>query len=407
MKKIFISIIVLGLSFITIGCNNTNKKEQNVNKVISESQEITDKSKEDTDKKENESDKEDQARKANETFAKLLKDKDWLCTNTDYGEGNSNVTFSILDINKDGISEMLIYHGDMHGLGGLTVSVVTYNNGMIDIKPLSASHTQYIKYSESEKALYIIGGNMGFSNGYEYILEDAEIKQISSWTDNLGNAGAENKIYKINEESVSEDVYQEIIKKYEDSTDINFYPINNENIEKYLGVKYQEDNTRYTPIGNEKVENTEEYNKVISLAVSSIIDKMKIVDNENYTWNVGFEQGTLYYGDNLTEGLVTVKKDLSPYVLVSSCDLLEYSEGRFDSHSAGGNDIVAWANLRDDGIWEVRGEYLFGFQVKSDNASIISNYDSQTKQVDDSCILVYPDGTVKFAGNINEVSYEE
>ncbi|WP_321832927.1 hypothetical protein [Clostridium butyricum] len=400
MKKLFISMLMICLSFTLISCNekNINQQEQVVSEALSDNIESASEEVTDTAEK-NDVNKEDEAKKAKEAFAKLLKDKAWLCTNTYYDEGNDVAEFSLLDINKDGIPELLIYCINTSTESSRKGIVISYSDGKIETTELGAKYD--FKCLEKESSVYITSGNNGYTNGYQYVLENGKMKEILTWRDNLGNAGADNKVYEINQQSVSEDEYKKIIDKYENSVDISFYPINDENIEKYIGIKPKAEPV-YIPTGDEKIENIQEYNRVIDLAISPVVNNVKFNKNDkNYIFNVSFTEGTLYYGDDTFEGLVATKKDSSPYVIISPYELFYNKKEKYDAHVPANEVFVAWAKLRDDGIWEVRGEYLFGFQVKDNNASIISNYDSQSKQVDDSCILVYPDGTVKNAGKIN------
>lgn len=96
--------------------------------------------------------------------------------------------------------------------------------------------------------------------------------------------------------------------------------------------------------------------------------------------------------------LITIK-----YILLSNYDHFD-NVTEYTVHSPD-NSIVAWAKLRDYGVYEVRGQYMFALQVNSNNNSIISNYNSNTTMIDDLCILVYTDGTVKKAGKLNNLSY--
>lgn len=343
--------------------------------------------------------KEKTANEAKEAFGKLLQDKVWLCKNANYANNGSN-TFSILDINQDGVPEMLLSNSS-GGLANYSLSVVTYNNGNVNVEVINTSHGGFSGYLSDEKVFLINGSHMGYTWGAGYKLEGNQCKEMYSWKDNLGIGPGKELEYQINEAKVSEAEYKEFCEKFKnaDSNSNNFYQINNDNIKKVLGVE---------PIKveqtNESIKDIAAYKNAISKGIREAMKEKfnKNVSNNIYKYStpVSFKNGKLYYGEETFDGLVAVKNESSKYIFLSSFTSLD-NITEYTTHSPG-NDIVAWAKLRDDGIYEVRGQYMFALQVNSDKNSIISNYNSNTTMIDDSCILVYPDGTVNKAGKLND-----
>ena len=144
----------------------------------------------------------------------LLRNEEWLAEHTDF-ERNGQIRNIILDINQDGISEMLLFWGESSGgLGGKKISVVTYNNGKVNVQDLDSNHGMYYGYSNSEKIFFISGGTQGNSyiNGYK--LENSNCEKVFSATDNVGRYGEENATYVINGEKVSKAEYDKSFEKF-------------------------------------------------------------------------------------------------------------------------------------------------------------------------------------------------
>jgi hypothetical protein len=149
-----------------------------------------------------------------EIYINLLTNKDWLTEHTDFEQGGQ-VKNIILDINQDGISEMLLYWGEYSGgLGGKTISIVTCNNGKINVEDINTSHGGYYGYSSSEKVFFVSGGQGGNSYIKGYKLDDNYCKEVYSCEDNAGEVGKENATYILNGQEVSEAEYSESFEKF-------------------------------------------------------------------------------------------------------------------------------------------------------------------------------------------------
>lgn len=341
--------------------------------------------------------KEKTANEAKETFGKLLQDKVWLCKNANYANNGSN-TFSILDIDQDGIPEMLLSNSS-GGLANYSLSVVTYNNGNVNVQVINTSHGGFAGYLSDEKVFFIKMGSMGTSFGIGYKLEGNQCTEAYSWEDNSGTG--KDLVCKINKNQVSEEEYKEFCKKFEnaESNSNNFYEINSDNIKKVLGVE---------PIKveqtNESIKDIDAYKVAISKGIKEAMKEQFDKNAYRYITPVNFKEGNLKWGDDKFDGLVAIKDDSSKYILLSVNDPFFNNATEYVTHRPDIN-VVAWAKLRNDGIYEVRGEYLYEFQVNSGKDSIISNYNSDSTKIDDSCILVYPDGTIIKTGKLNKPSY--
>lgn len=233
-KKYYIAINLISSVFILgtlFGCSNAAKNDLKTQSDIS-SKEISGNNTTD-----NKQIMEEQSRNAKETFAKLLQDKEWLCKNTDYGK-RDDVTFLILDINQDGIPEMLLSYGNAGSEAEHAISVITYNseNNSPNVKKLSTASGGYEGYLSDEKVFLMEGSNGGVTRGTGYKIESSECEEAYSWEDNKSMANQE-KYYKLNGEQVSEKEYNDFSAKVENANKSDFYSINNENIKKYLDVE--------------------------------------------------------------------------------------------------------------------------------------------------------------------------
>lgn len=111
----------------------------------------------------------------------------------------------------------------------------------------------------------------------------------------------------------------------------------------------------------------------------------------SYVTSVTFEKGTASYGEETFNLLIPRKaNDGSKYVLFSNMPFKNINP------AAPSDDIVAYATLRSDGVYEVRGQFLSSFSGNAVGGSFISRTSQHYK--DDSSILVYPDGQVKIDG---------
>lgn len=179
--------------------------------------------------------KEKTAKEAKEAFGRLLQDKAWLSKNANYTKAGS-VQFLILDINQDGIPEMLLSNKS-GSLASYTLSVVTYDNGNTNVQVLNTSHGGFMGYLSDEKVFLINGETMGYSWGTGYKLEDNQCKEVYKWEDNSGTT--KELVGKLNGSQVSEEEYKEFCKKFENMNpkSDDFSEINYENIKKYLDVE--------------------------------------------------------------------------------------------------------------------------------------------------------------------------
>ncbi|OOM15799.1 zinc ribbon domain-containing protein [Clostridium saccharobutylicum] len=256
--KIFVGVIVL----IIIGVGSTifftNKLKMSENKTLSKTNSgVTQPSADDTssDPKtqtntENESSsststqnskndeiasKQKNGKDAKEKFASLLQDTTWLTNNAEY-KNSGSVKFLILDINQDGVPEMLLSN-QSGSLASWAIYVVTYNNNNnnnVDVQKINTSHGGFAGYLSDEKVFLINGEQMGYGWGTAYKLDNNQCVQVYTWADNAGT-GKELE-GKINDASVSQAEYKEFTKKFQnaDSNYKEFYDINTENINKYL-----------------------------------------------------------------------------------------------------------------------------------------------------------------------------
>lgn len=153
-------------------------------------------------------------------YADLLNDKSWQRNNgiiffNDNWLGKINestIDYNVIvDINQDGVYEMLLHHGSCEA--NLTTSVVTYNNGDIKIEHLPCDHGGYRGYSSSQKVFFIGGGHMDFYYTKGYKLENGSCKQVysSSSYEYKGNS-----TYTVDGQNVSKEEYDESFKQFGD-----------------------------------------------------------------------------------------------------------------------------------------------------------------------------------------------
>lgn len=176
--------------------------------------------------------KQKNAKDAKEKFASLLQDTTWLTNNAEY-KNNGSVKFLILDINQDGVPEMLLSN-QSGSLASWAIYVATYNNNNVNVQKINTSHGGFAGYLSDEKVFLTNGEQMGYGWGTAYKLDNNQCVQVYTWADNAGT-GKELE-GKINDASVSQAEYKEFTKKFQnaDSDYKEFYDINTENINKYL-----------------------------------------------------------------------------------------------------------------------------------------------------------------------------
>ncbi|OOM16039.1 hypothetical protein [Clostridium saccharobutylicum] len=151
---------------------------------------------------------------ANETaemqkYSELLNDINWQKNNGINGTINKNF---IVDLDQDGVYEMVLNHGTCEA--DKTTTVVTYNNGNIKVEHLSSDHGGYWGYSKSERVFFINGGTQGFGylNGYK--LENGYCEKVYSSISDENHYGKEKATYTINGEKVSRAQYKESIERF-------------------------------------------------------------------------------------------------------------------------------------------------------------------------------------------------
>lgn len=172
------------------------------------------------------------AKDAKEKFASLLQDTTWLTNNAEY-KNSGSVKFLILDINQDGVPEMLLSN-QSGSLASWAIYVATYNNNNVNVQKINTSHGGFAGYLNDEKVFLTNEEQMGYGWGTAYKLDNNQCVQVYTWADNAGT-GKELE-GKINDASVSQAEYKEFTNKFQnaDSNYKEFYDINTENINKYL-----------------------------------------------------------------------------------------------------------------------------------------------------------------------------
>jgi hypothetical protein len=144
-------------------------------------------------------------------YESLFKDKDWIKKTANKSFIYSNI---ILDINQDGVSEMLFDSDCGGGLAGETLFVVTYDNGNVKAEGLENSHGVYYGYSSSEEVFFICGGNQGNNYARGYKLENNQCKEVYSCWDNAGRFVSGDATYNVNGQKVSKTEYDASFKKF-------------------------------------------------------------------------------------------------------------------------------------------------------------------------------------------------
>lgn len=178
--------------------------------------------------------------KEKEVFAKLLKSKKWLSENTDYAKSPDFIRFSVLDINQDGVCEMLLYHGDSGGLAGLTLSIVSYdvNEDTVSAQKINVSHGGYRGYVSNEKEIIVGGAHQGTAYMYGYILKGNKyVKSFNTFDTAGANIDESKATFKLNDIIVSKEKYSDFVNSINNNITSNeMYAINDENIKIVLGV---------------------------------------------------------------------------------------------------------------------------------------------------------------------------
>lgn len=150
-------------------------------------------------------------------YSSVLNDNDWLKNNDIiFRDGKVSIErVVILDINQDGVFDMLINSGTCSA--DYKVSVFTYDNGNIQkLKDIPTFSGGYLGYSPSQKVFFITGGHMDyyFTDGYKIEKKQLISPYLSTDTvtylrDSSGNVVSSKHNYTINNKEVSEEEYND------------------------------------------------------------------------------------------------------------------------------------------------------------------------------------------------------
>lgn len=143
-------------------------------------------------------------------YESLLSDENWIKRTTNK---NSIFNIIILDLNKDGVSEMLFNSDGGSGAAGQPLFVITYDDSNVNVEQLPCSNGGYYGYSSSENIFFICGGNHGVSNTVGYKLENNHCVQVYSCMDDENRSNG-NAFYYLNGQNVSKTEYIDSFKKF-------------------------------------------------------------------------------------------------------------------------------------------------------------------------------------------------
>ncbi|SFC48153.1 zinc-ribbon domain-containing protein [Clostridium uliginosum] len=248
-NKNVLAIVIVAVLIIALGgggfayvkhskiVTSTNVVENNKNETLQDntSEEITSKS--------TESKKTPVYHGEKEVYAKLLKNRNWLIKNAEYDKSPDYIRFLILDVNKDGISEMLLYHEGNAGLAGITLSVISYDSDSNKIRKrdINTSHGGYRGYLDSDNTIVTSFSHMGHSMLIGWKIQGDEYVKSFNSDDDLGRHAEEDLSqvqYLINDKSVSKEKYNDYISSVNNNlTYTEMYELNDYNIRNVLGVE--------------------------------------------------------------------------------------------------------------------------------------------------------------------------
>lgn len=277
-KKILIGLIMLFMIIIIlfISIFYTLQKEKNTNKEEKLSVETSSQEEDvqDLDTKISETENETSLHEENEVYAKILKNEDWIINELQNNVTKSVNEFLVLDINKDGINEMLLRcYGKEPPDGRLTIISYDENSKKIikqDIN-MNDSHSSYMGYCSDKMAILTSAVYQGarFVGGHTF--DNNECIESFVLSDNTGMTLDEyDQQFKINDEIVSKEKYDkfwEDINKNLSNTEM--YPITDENIEKFLEVDIT------------KISNDEDLNKYLDYKFSSVDEAKELIYKED------------------------------------------------------------------------------------------------------------------------------
>jgi hypothetical protein len=155
-------------------------------------------------------------------YSNALNDNNWLKNNDIiFRNGKSCIEkVVILDINQNGVFDMLIHNGTCSA--DYKVSVFTYNNGNIQkLKDIQTFSGGYLGYSPLKKVFFVTGGHMDhyYTDGYK--IENNQCINVYSSTDdvkysrdNNGYLISSTHDYIIDNKAVSEEEYNNHWKQF-------------------------------------------------------------------------------------------------------------------------------------------------------------------------------------------------
>lgn len=277
-KKILIGLIMLFMIIIILFISifytlqkekNTNKKEKLSVETSSQEEDV-----QDLDTKISETENETSLHEENEVYAKILKNEDWIINELQNNVTKSVNEFLVLDINKDGINEMLLRcYGKEPPDGRLTIISYDENSKKIikqDIN-MNDSHSSYMGYCSDKMAILTNDVYQGarFVGGHTF--DNNECIESFVLSDNTGMTLDEyEQQFIINDEIVSKEEYDkfwEDINKNLSNTEM--YPITDENIEKFLEVDIT------------KISNDEDLNKYLDYKFFSVDEAKELIYKED------------------------------------------------------------------------------------------------------------------------------
>lgn len=231
LKSIIMVVLTATIAITFSGCIS-NVKENNI--AVENLENVN-----------NENIEEEETHEEMEAYAKLLQDYDWLCDNTDYDKVPNEVKFLPLDINDDGVSELLIHHNTTSKRNWCElISVVSYEDGLINIDHIEISHGRLYGYSKKKKAVATTSINQGYRGTVFYTFDNGKVNREVCFLDPEGVDEQFKDQYSIDGERVSEEEFRERMNEYEIDTNSEKYTMHDisyENIVKYLGVETMDD----------------------------------------------------------------------------------------------------------------------------------------------------------------------
>ncbi len=145
----------------------------------------------------------------------LLKNKYNLIISDESLDKNYLLDANIIDLNQDGISEMIVTNGTCEA--DKSVAIFTYTDGnVILVDNLHNTHAEYNGYNKDEKVFIICGAQMGDVYGYGYKLENDKCNKVYSWKNHIDYKDGERieDYYILNGEKISSEEFQAFIDKF-------------------------------------------------------------------------------------------------------------------------------------------------------------------------------------------------